>query len=400
MGTKTLIRLIIVLAVIGGIAAVFHFAGSGGGVSREIAKTNKSKVFGEFPINDVAEIFVKSQEGELTLKKGAEAWVVEERAGYPANAEPIVGMLRKLWDLNIVQPVTIGRSQYGRLSLIAPEEAGSADEAATIVTFKDSESKDLHSLWLGKIFERSEGRPDPLGGGMATSEAGRYVKTGSSNSVYLVGETFSDITIEPSEWIDKSFFRVEEIKTIEIVSGEKNEDWKLTRKEGEADFTLAGAKEDEKLDQNKVSSMKSAFSNAQMEDVFIGDELKENKPEGTTFKISTFDGFNYVISVGEKNDLNELPLAIKVSGKFEEKRAEGEEESDEEKARLDKELADSLAKLNEKLAAEKTLEGHVFKVRSYIVDSIIKNRSELLVEEEPETSATGGEEIAPGVKLP
>lgn len=400
MGTKTLIRLIIVLAVIGGIAAVFHFAGSGGGVSREIAKTNKSKVFGEFPINDVAEIFVKSQEGELTLKKGAEAWVVEERAGYPANAEPIVGMLRKLWDLNIVQPVTIGRSQYGRLSLIAPEEAGSADEAATIVTFKDSESKDLHSLWLGKIFERSEGRPDPLGGGMATSEAGRYVKTGSSNSVYLVGETFSDITIEPSEWIDKSFFRVEEIKAIEIVSGEKNEDWKLTRKEGEADFTLAGAKEDEKLDQNKVSSMKSAFSNAQMEDVFIGDELKENKPEGTTFKISTFDGFNYVISVGEKNDLNELPLAIKVSGKFEEKRAEGEEESDEEKARLDKELADSLAKLNEKLAAEKTLEGHVFKVRSYIVDSIIKNRSELLVEEEPETSATGGEEIAPGVKLP
>ena len=230
MGTKTLIRLLIVLAVIGGIAAILHFAGSGGGVSRETATTNKTKVFSDFPINEVAQIHVKSQEGELTLKKGETAWVVAERDGYPANAEPIVGMLRMLWDLNIVQPVTIGRSQYGRLSLVSPDEATSSDEAATIVTFKDAEGKDLHSLWLGKLFERSEGRPDPFGGGMATSEAGRYVKTGSSNSVFLVGETFSDITTEPSEWIDKSFFRVEDIQSIEIISGEKKEDWKLTRK--------------------------------------------------------------------------------------------------------------------------------------------------------------------------
>lgn len=400
MGTKTLIRLLIVLAVIGGIAAILHFAGSGGGVSRETATTNKTKVFSDFPINEVAQIHVKSQEGELTLKKGETAWVVAERDGYPANAEPIVGMLRMLWDLNIVQPVTIGRSQYGRLSLISPDEATSSDEAATIVTFKDAEGKDLHSLWLGKLFERSEGRPDPFGGGMATSEAGRYVKTGSSNSVFLVGETFSDITTEPSEWIDKSFFRVEDIQSIEIISGEKKEDWKLTRKEGEANFALANAKENEELDQNKVSSMKSAFSNAQVEDVFTGDALKENKPEGTTFKISTFDGFHYEISVGEKNDLNELPLAIKVSGKFEEKRKEGEEESDEEKERLDKEFADALAQHNEKLAAEKALEGHVFKVRSYIVDSIIKKRSEILVEDEKEADASGGEEIAPGGKIP
>lgn len=401
MGTKTLIRLLIVLAVIGGIAAIFHFAGSGGSVSEVTATTNKTKVFGDFPINDIAQIHVKSTEGEMTLRKGEKAWVVAERDGYPANAEPIVEMLRTLWDLNIVQPVTIGRSQYGRLSLIAPDEAASGDEAATLLTFRDAEGKDLHSLWLGKVHERSEGRPDPFGGGMAMSEAGRYVKTGSSNSVFLVGETFNDVTIEPSDWIDKTFFRVEEIESIEIVTGDKAEDWKLTRKPGEADFVLAEAKENEKLDQPKVSSMKSAFSNPQIEDVFTGDALKENKAEGTTFKITTFDGFRYEISVGAKNDLNELPLALKVSGQFEEKRKEGEEESDEEKERLDKEFAEQLAKRKEKLAAEKALEGHVFKVRSYIVDSIIKKRSELLAEEEAEEETQEeGEEIAPGVKLP
>ncbi|MEM6279724.1 MAG: DUF4340 domain-containing protein, partial [Verrucomicrobiota bacterium] len=391
MGTKTLIRLLIVLAVIGGIAAILHFAGSGGGVSEVTATTNKTKVFSDFPINDVAKIHVKSKEGELSLEKGEKSWVVAERDGYPADAEPIIGMLRTLWDLNIVQPVTIGRSQYGRLSLIAPEGAAASDEAATIVTFLDAENKELHSLWLGKVYERSEGRPDPLGGGMATTDAGRYVKTGSSNSVFLVGETFDEVALEPAEWIDKSFFRVEEIQSIEIVTSEKEEDWKLSRKPGETDYILVGATGEEELDQTKVSSMKSAFSNPQMEDVFVGEDLEKNKAEGTTFKITTFDGFRYEISTGEKNDLNELPLTLKVSGKFEEKREEGEEESEEEKERLDKQFADELASKKEKLASEKALEGHVFKIRSYIVDSIIKKRSELLAEEETaEAPATPG----------
>lgn len=397
MGTKTLIRLLIVLAIIGGIAAIFHFAGSGGSVAKVTSTTNKTKVFNDFPINDVAGIHLKTAEGELTLEKGDVSWVVAERDDYPANSEPIIGMLRKIWDLNIIQPVTIGRSQYGRLNLIAPEEAGLPEQAATLVTFKDSEGKDLHTLWLGKVYERTENRPDPVGGGMATSEAGRYVKTGSSNSVFLVGETFSEIVTEASDWIDKSFFRVEDIKSIEIVTDDKEEDWKLTRKDATSDYVLANAAESEILDQRNVSSMKSAFSNAQMEDVFVGDELKANKAEGTTFKISTFDGFNYVVAAGEKNDLNELPLSIKVSAKFVEKRKEGEEESDEEKARLHKAFETDLNKLKDKLASEKALEGHIFKVRSYIVDSIIKKRSELLVEKE---EAADGEEIAPGVSLP
>ncbi|MDF1823034.1 MAG: DUF4340 domain-containing protein [Verrucomicrobiales bacterium] len=397
MGTKTLIRLLIILAIIGGIAAIFHFAGSGGSVAKVTSTTNKTKVFNDFPINDIAEIHLKTTDGELTLQKGEKSWVVAERENYPANAEPIVEMLRKVWDLNIVQPVTIGRSQYGRLNLIAPDEATLPDQAATLVSFKDSEGENLHTLWLGKIYERSENRPDPIGGGMATSEAGRYVKTGSSNSVFLVGETFSDIQTGPSEWIDKSFFKVEDIKSIEIVTGDKKEDWKLTRKDVSSDYVLAKAAKGEELDQAKVSSMKSAFSNAQMEDVFVGAELKENKPEGTTFKISTFDGFNYIISTGEKNDLNELPLSIKVSGKFAEKRKQGEEESDEETARLDKAFNTELKELKDKLAAEKALEGHVFKVRSYLVDSIIKKRSELFVEKEEQSPE---QEIAPGVSLP
>src|SRR5690606_9877890 len=95
---------------------------------------------------------------------------------------------------------------------------------------------------------------------------------------------------------------------------------------------------------------------------------------------------------------NELPLTFKVSAKLPEKRKEGEEESPEEKTKLDKEFKDRVAALSEKLEQEKKLEGHVFKVRSFMVDSITKKRSELLTEKSPATEET--EEVAPGVSLP
>ncbi|MBU6178739.1 MAG: DUF4340 domain-containing protein [Verrucomicrobia bacterium] len=399
MGTKALIRLIVVLLVLGGIAAALHFGGSGGSVSEVGSSTDKKKVFDDFPINEVAKIVIKEKTGSITLAKGAKSWEVAEREGYPAATESIVGLLRKVWDLNVVQAVTIGRTQYGRLSLVDPASTEAKDgESATLLTFQDKEGKDLASLWLGKVYERSEGRPDPFGGGTAKTDAGRYVKRGDGNSVYLVGETFADIKTEAPGWLDKEFFKVDKIKSIEIMTAMKADDWKLERAGEADDFTLANATPTEKIDPNKVSSMKAAFSSAQMEDVFIGEEKTKQKTGAATFKIVTFDGFNYEVAVGEKNDLNELPLSLKVSAELPKERKKGEEESDEEKKKLDDEFTAKVAALQKKFDQEKRLEGHLFKVRSYVVDSLIKKRSELMEEKKEEAPRT--EEVAPGVSLP
>ncbi|HRQ91039.1 MAG TPA: DUF4340 domain-containing protein, partial [Bacteroidia bacterium] len=234
---------------------------------------------------------------------------------------------------------------------------------------------------------------------MAKTDAGRYVKRGDANSVYLVSDTFSDVKTEAPAWLDKTFFKVEKIKTLEIATAAKGDDWKLERDSDSADFALANAAAGEKLDPNKVVSMKAAFGSPQIEDVFVGDETKEQKTDKATFKIETFDGFRYEIATGEKNDLNELPLTIKVSAEFPKERKPGEEESDEEKKKLDEEFANRIAGLQKKLEQEKQLEGHVFKVRSYIVDSIVKKRSELMEEKKEEPKANA-EEVAPGVSLP
>ena len=132
MGTKALIRLLIILVVIGAIAAGIHFFGNGGGISKVTATTDKTSVFSDFPINDVAEVLIEQKSGNITLKKGEKNWVVAERDNYPAKEETIISILRGIWDMKIVQIPPIGRSQYGRLQLLAPSEA-SEEEAAKIL---------------------------------------------------------------------------------------------------------------------------------------------------------------------------------------------------------------------------------------------------------------------------
>lgn len=407
MGSKTLIRLLIALLVIGGIAAALKFTGANSSIDQVEESTDKKKVLPDFPINDVAEITIQQSEGSITLTKGESSWEVKERDGYPANAEKVFGLLRDVWDLDIVKPMAIGPSQFGRLGLVAPAEAAGADEAATVITFNGADGAELRTLWLGKVYERNEGRPDPFGGGMATTDAGRYVRPDGGNRVFLVDETFGDTEPVPADWLSEDFFKVEDIQSIAITSGTPTDDWKLTRDEAFGDFTLVDAKESEELDQTKVGSMKSAFSNPQLEDVFVGDEIAEKPTDKSTFVITTFDGFTYTIKVGEKNETNELPLSLEVTGNFPEEREVGEEESDEEKERLDTEFAEDIASRKEKLAMEQKLAGHVFKVRSYLTESITKTRAEILAEpEEEETGAEaipgvpGGEEIAPGITLP
>ena len=143
------------------------------------------------------------------------------------------------------------------------------------------------------------------------------------------------------------------------------------------------------MDQAKVTNMKGAFSNPAMEDVLskavAGSD--ENKSVEATFKISTFDGFNYHITTGEKNEINQVPVSIKVSAKLNEQREAGEDESDEDKERLDKEFQDKLNELKTKLANEKKLEGNTYLVRSYLIDNISKPRSDLMVVEDADAGA-------------
>lgn len=399
MGLKSLIRMLGVLIVCFIIFGIVKCSSDRQGVTTVKSSPSKKKVFDDFPINDVAGIKIIEKDQTVTLSKGKNTWEVAERENYPVDTKKVLDLIRSIWDLNIAQPVPLQKNQYGRVKLLSPqEEATGADEAATVVKLTGADEKDLGSIWLGKVHEASEGRPNPFGGGMMMNDVGRYVKRGDSNAVFIVGETFDAAAADPSEWLDTSFFEVSKIKQISRKTDKAEDNWSLSREELAGEFILDGAAEGEELDSSKVTSMKSAFSSPQFEDVFVGEEQQE--PTGNVFTVTTFDGFTYTIAAGEKNDLNELPLTIKVSGDFPEKREEGEEESDEEKKQKDEAFAQELKEKKEKLACEKKLEGRIFKVRSFVVDSITKTRSEILVEKEeeeaaPEAPATGAAPTPP-----
>ena len=134
------------------------------------------------------------------------------------------------------------------------------------------------------------------------------------------------------------------------------------------------------------------------------DVVLDAKPETTGLeqptlvKVETFEGFSYTIKVGTKTNDN-YHLTLAVAGSFAKERAPATDEKPEDKAKLDKEFADNLKKLEEKLSREKAFEPWTFLASGWTVDSVLKERGNLLAEKkeaekkednEPEPPAATG----------
>ncbi len=387
MGKKQLKFLLILLVVIGVVAGALTMM-QPGKVEKAKSVADREDLITDFPINDVAGLVIETVDGAVNLKKSDAIWEVSERDSFPAKTDSIVKFLKMIWALKIVQNVDVGESQYGRLHLESAGE-GKEDKKGQIekkILFKDKDGKVLHTLLLGKVYERMENKPSPFGGGPSMTAVGRYVRIAEDDGVFLVGETFADTDADPAKWLDEKFFKVEHIKAIEIQTGNKEDDWKLTRDQVDQDFVLADAKKDEEYDPSRANALKNAFVSPRFEDVIVGDEAKK-KPGKITFLIDTAAGFHYVVKVGEKNDLNEYLLTMEVNARLDDKRAAVKEESEEDKKKNDEEFEKAVNAQREKLEFEKTFSGKVFKVRSYVIDAINKKRADLMKQAGPPPGA-------------
>jgi len=392
MGKKQLKLLLILLVVIGAAAAVLTMMQSGK-VEKVKSITEREDLIEDFPINDVAELEIETEGGVVSLKKSGNNWTVVQRDGYAAKTDSIERFLKMIWALKIVQNVEVGEAHYGRLHLATSEDKKEGQIEKTI-RFNDKDGKILHALLLGKIYERMENQSGPLGGGPKMNAVGRYVRLADEEGVFLVGETFATIDADPSKWLDEKFFKIEHIKAIEIKTGKKENDWKLTRDKVDQEFVLVDVKKDEDYDPSQANALKNAFVGPRFEDVIVGDEAKK-KLDNITFLIDTAAGFHYIVNVGDKNELNEYLLTFDVDAKFDDKRAPVKDESEEDKKKRDEEFSQAVEAQKKKLAYEKSLSGKVFKVRSYVIDTINKKRADLMKQAGPPAGAG-----APGAGFP
>lgn len=396
MNRNQLIILLVLVAVLGGAGVMLHNRqkSSWAGANPSAGK----KLLGDFPINDVAHIEIKQGTNDLNLAKKDDAWRVRERNDYSANFSQIRDLLVKLGDLKIVQSEPIGQSQLAKLGLVP----GAGTNSAVVVDFKDKDDKPIRSLLLGKKHMKKSNRPSPMGemddeeGGGGWPD-GRYVKVGSdSKDVDLISDALANVDTKPDQWLNKDFFKAEKIRSVAANFPVATNSWKLSRETENGEWKLADAKPTEQLDNSKASGVGNSLSSPSFNDVAMAkpEELGLDKP--TTVTLDTFDNFTYTLKVGQKTNDN-LPLVVAVAADLQKERTPGKDEKPEEKDKLDKEFKEKQKKLEEKLTQEKAFEKWTYLVSNWTLDSLLKERSQLLVEkkEEPKKDEKPSAETKP-----
>ena len=341
------------------------------------------KVMPDFPMNDVTQIAVKSNAGEATLVKVDETWRVSDRANYSADFSKIRELLLAVGECKILRKMQVGESQLGRLELLTPEKG---DKTGLLLTFKGEADKQIGNLLLGKQSMRKS-ESSSFGGGEFPD--GRYLMPdGDSSRIAFVSETFSNVETEAKAWLDKTFFKIEKLKSAEVTHADPLQSWTVNRESETGDMVLAGLGDKEELDSSRSYSLKNILSSPSFNDIASGDISDEELGLDAPVKavLTTFDGFNYEILMGQPNEDEEYPLRLQVTAVIDEKRDSAEGETEEEKEKLDKEHADQVKALQDKLEQEQKFQGYTFMVSKWTVDALTKPRSDYIkaIEEETE----------------
>lgn len=337
------------------------------------------KVLGDFDVNAVASVLIRQGTNTLTLAQKEDRWVVAERGDFPANFTEVGEMLRKLWDLKVVQPIAgpLSPAALERLEL----NPHATNHPATVVTLLDRDGKALRTLLLGKQHRRQPATPSPLGGEEGWPD-GRYLmlEGDAAQGASLVAESFSNLEPRPETWLSRDFFKVERPLAIAVhYPDAPTNSWKISRASETNDWTLADLGPEEKLDPAKLSVLGSVLSWPSFEDVVVGQDpatLGLNQP--ITIEIQTADAFRYHLKAAPKGTEEKYYLTVDVQAELPKERTPGTDEKPEDKEKLDKEFKDKVEKLTTKLRNEQLLAGRVFLVSKWTLDSVLKKRGDFL----------------------
>lgn len=382
MKGKQLLVLLVVVAIVGVAGLMVHNRQNQDRRSANLALGKK--LLPDFPVNSVAQIRIQHGTNEVNLvKKPDDIWRVTERSGYPANYPEISGFLLKARDLKVVQNEQVGASQLPRLSLTT---TGEGTNTATVVEMKDSAGKEISTLLLGKKHMRKSNRPSPMGDmGDEGWPDGRYVKLASENSnVALISEPLNNIEPKPEQWISKDFFKLEKVKSVSVTFPSGTNSWKLEKESENGDWKLAEAKPEEKLDKSKASGAAGALNYPSFTDVASTNRLEAlGLTQPTVAVFETFDGFTYTLRIGQKtNDAYAVMVAVKAD--LPQERPAAKDEKPEDKDKLDKEFKAKQESLKQKLSQEEAFENWVYMVSTWTVESLLKERHQLLEEKKEE----------------
>lgn len=288
MNARVVAVLVLLLAVLGGGALYYQYQ------ERTRRPDNVATLgrtlFKDLKAADIAAIRIVEPKETLTVRRKDERWVIAERADFPADLAKVREFVLKVIGLKVGQSEALGEKDRARLNLDDPGKKG--ETAGTRVEFLNAENKPLGALLVGrKYFKREVDNPEKA------NADGRWVALpAEAGTAFLVGDPLAQATVRTAEWVDRSSFQVEKVKTLQV-RYPGGEGWRIERTADNAEWRLDGAKPGEKLDTARANAASYSLQLLEVADVAPKDaDTGLDKP--ITVDATTLEGASYAIKVG------------------------------------------------------------------------------------------------------
>jgi len=385
MNRKQFLILIVALLVLGGAGMAIFW--------QDIAAYRSSgakigaRIFPALKLADVSQLRLRDAEGEVTLMRKGERWVVKERGDYPANVQEISDLLIKLSEMKVVQSETVGVSLLPRVNLVAPPTKPTADGkkpegVGTLLELADGSGKVLASMIAGTVVKKKDpGNPLPIA--QDGVPAGRYILLGDAkDTVSVVSDPLNAVEARAGRWLSKDFFKAERIRNLNV-AGDGAVQWRIARdlEYGQWAFAAGGGP----LNPSAAVGAVNALGSAAFSDVAT-DIKPEDQARVATVTAETFDNLTYVLTIARKAGQKDgdYLMNVKVSGTPPAKRVPEKGEKPEEVEKRDKQFAEELKKLQQKVAREQELGSWTYVVEEKALAPLLRPRPDMLIPAKPQ----------------
>jgi hypothetical protein len=283
MNARVTAILVLLLAVLGGGALYYQYQER---TRRpDNAATLGRTLFKDLKAADIAAIRIAAPKETLTVRRKDERWVIAERGDFPADLAKVREFVLKVIGLKVGQSEPLGDKDRARLNL---------DQSGTRVDFLNAEGKPLGAFLVGrKYFKREVENPEkaiPDGRWVALPE--------EAGTAFLVGDPLTQATVKTAEWVDRTSFQVERVKTLQV-RYPGGEGWRIERAADNADWRLDGMKPGEKLDTSRANAASYSLQLLEVADVAPKDAADTGLDKPTAIDATTLDGASYAIKVGK-----------------------------------------------------------------------------------------------------
>ena len=375
MNRKQFLILVVALLVLGGAGIALFWQDVT--AYRESGAKIGARLLPNLKVADVGEMRLQDAKDAVTLVRKDNAWTVQERAGYPADVQAIADLLVKLVEIKVTQSEQVGASLLPRVELVEP---GKGEGSGTLIEFKDGAGKPLARLVFGKKVLKKDPM-NPLPSAKDGVPAGRYVlRPELQGTVVVVSDPLNAVEAKPGKWLAKDFFKAERIKTLSLAGEGEAPKWKIARDVEWGQWKFAAGAGD--LDASAAVGAVNSLANIAFADVAVGPKAEDSE-KPLVAVAETFDALTYTVKLAKKKGGEDYHLTVGIAGEPPRARAPEKDEKAEkaeEKARRDKDFAETRKRLEERIAREKALAKWSYVVGKSAVEPLLKEREQMVAQ--------------------